>query len=79
MAFFIIRPSFFNRAILRRLLANEISLISLGSNQILRLPHLRTDAARRFWSLSDTVKDKKEDDKDIIIVRERERVTWLKL
>ena len=76
MAFFIIRPSFFNRAILRRLLANEISLISLGSNQILRLPHLRTDAARRFWSLSDTVKDKKEDEKDII--SERERVTWLK-
>jgi len=71
VAFFIIRPSFFNRAILRRLLANEISLISLGSNQILRLPHLRTDAARRFWSLSDTVKDKKEDEKDIIIVRER--------
>ena len=68
MAFFIIRPSFFKRAILRRLLANEISLISFGSNQILRLPHLRTDAARRFWSLSDTVKDKKEDDKDIIIV-----------
>lgn len=72
MAFFIIRPSFFKRAILRRLLANEISLISFGSNQILRLPHLRTDAARRFWSLSDTVKDKKEDDKDIILVRERE-------
>ena len=55
VGFFMIRPSFSNRAMLRRELANEISLISLGSNQILRLPHLSTDAARRFWSLSDTV------------------------
>jgi hypothetical protein len=53
--FFIMRPSFCRRATLRRELAREISLTSLGSNQILRLPHLRTDAARRFWSLRDTV------------------------
>lgn len=45
--FFMMRPSFSKQAIFRRELANEISLISLGSNQILRLPHLRTDAARR--------------------------------
>ena len=53
--FFMIRPSFSKRAMLRRELAKEISLISLGSNQILRFPHLRTEAARRFWSLRDTV------------------------
>ena len=33
-----------------RELAIEISLVSLGSNQILRLPHFSTDAANRFWS-----------------------------
>merc|ERR1719201_1622194 len=49
------RPSFSRRAMLRREFAKEISLISLGSNQILRLPHLSTDAARRFWSLRDTM------------------------
>lgn len=58
--FFMIRPSFCKRATLRRELANEISLISLGSNQILRFPHLRTEAARRFWSLRDTVIIKEE-------------------
>ena len=55
VGFFMIRPSFCNRAMLRRELAREISLTSFGSNQILRLPHLSTDAARRFWSLRDTV------------------------
>lgn len=54
-----IRPSFCRRATLRRELAKEISLTSLGSSQILRLPHLRTDAARRFWSLRDTIRDRK--------------------
>ena len=32
----------------------EISLISVGSSQILRLPQPSTDAARRFCSLRDT-------------------------
>lgn len=54
MGFFMISPSFCNRAMLRRELARDISFISFGSNQILRLPHLRTEAARRFWSLSET-------------------------
>ena len=40
-----------------RLLAMEISLISVGSSQILRLPQLRTEAARRFCSLRDTMAD----------------------
>jgi len=35
--------------------AKEISLTSLGSNQILRSPHLSTEAAKRFWSLRDTI------------------------
>ena len=37
-----------------RELAIEISLTSLGSSQIFRLPHFRTDDARRFCSSSDT-------------------------
>ena len=53
--FLMMRPSRWRRAILRRELAREISLISLGSSQILRCPHLRTSAARRFCNLSDTV------------------------
>lgn len=63
------RPSFCRRATLRRELAREISLTSLGSSQILRLPHLRTDAARRFWSLRDTTVEKKraEDLCEIIV------------
>jgi hypothetical protein len=32
-----------------------ISLTSLGSNQTLRLPHLSTEAARRFCNLRDTM------------------------
>ena len=55
MGFFMISPSFSKRAMLRRELAKEISLISLGSNQILRFPHFKTEAARRFWSLRETV------------------------
>ena len=57
--FFMIRPSFCKRATLRRELAKEISLTSLGSSQILRFPHLRTDAARRFWSLRETKSKKR--------------------
>ena len=49
--FLMMRPSRCRRAMLRRELAKAISLVSLGSNQILRFPHLRTEAARRFWSL----------------------------
>jgi hypothetical protein len=37
-----------------RELAMLISLTSFGSSQTLRLPHLSTDAARRFCSSSDT-------------------------
>jgi hypothetical protein len=33
----------------------EISLTSLGSSQTFRRPHFRTEAASRFWSLSDTM------------------------
>ena len=54
-----IRPSLWRREILRRELAKAISLISLGSNQILRLPHFNTDAARRFWSFSDTAQERR--------------------
>ena len=46
--FLMIRPSRWRRAMFRRELARAISLISLGSNQILRLPHFKTEAARRF-------------------------------
>jgi hypothetical protein len=46
----ITRPSLLSLLMLRRLLASAMSLISLGSIQILRFPHLRTDAARRFCS-----------------------------
>ena len=35
-------------------LAMLISLTSLGSSHTLRLPHLSTEAARRFWSSSET-------------------------
>ena len=38
-----------------RLLAEATSAVSLGSIQILPLPHLRTLAARRFWSLRKTM------------------------
>jgi len=33
----------------------EISLPSFGSSQTLPLPHLRTLAASRFWSLRETI------------------------
>lgn len=39
---------------LRRELANAISLISLGSNHILRFPHFKTEDAKRFCNLSET-------------------------
>ena len=55
VGFLMIKPSLWRRATLRRELAREISFTSLGSNQILRSPHLRTEAAKRFWSLKDTV------------------------
>ena len=56
--FLIIKPSRCNLAMLRRELAKAISLTSLGSNQILRFPHLRTEAAKRFWSRRETEKIK---------------------
>lgn len=55
VGFLIIKPSRWRRAMLRRELARAISLISLGSNQILRLPHFKTSAARRFWSFKETI------------------------
>ena len=54
VGFLIIRPSLCNLATFLREFAREISLISLGSNQILRSPHLRTEAARRFCNLRET-------------------------
>jgi hypothetical protein len=46
-----------------RELASDISFTSLGSNQILRSPHLRTDAARRFCKRRDTAKMNENDEK----------------
>ena len=43
------RPSLTSLRTVWRELAFEISLISFGSNQILRLPQPTTAAARRFW------------------------------
>ena len=48
VGFLMIKPSDFRRRMLRRELANAISFVSFGSNQILRFPHFNTDAARRF-------------------------------
>ena len=45
----IMRPSDTSFRIVWRELALEISFISLGSSQILRLPQPTTEAARRFW------------------------------
>ena len=56
--FLIIKPSRWRREMLRRELARAISLISLGSNQILRFPHFNTEAARRFWSLRETANER---------------------
>jgi len=43
------RPSEMSLRTVWRELALEISLTSLGSSQILRLPQSATEAARRFW------------------------------
>merc|ERR1740138_1139268 len=48
------KPSLISLRMFCRELAIEISLTSFGSSQILRLPHLSTDDARRFCSSSDT-------------------------
>jgi hypothetical protein len=42
------KPSLTNLRMLCLELAMDNSLISLGSNHTLFLPHLRTDAAKRF-------------------------------
>merc|ERR1711924_343585 len=55
VGFLITRPSLASLRILRREFAMEISLTSFGSNQIFLFPHFNTDAARRFWSLRDTI------------------------
>lgn len=46
----IIRPSLTNFLTFCRELAFPISVVSFGSSQILRFPHLRTEAANRFCS-----------------------------
>merc|ERR1719188_1311530 len=46
-------PSLMSFLTLKRELAMEISLASLGSSQILPLPHFFTEAARRFCNFSD--------------------------
>lgn len=61
--FLMIKPSRWRRAMLRRELARAISLISLGSNQILRFPHFNTEEARRFWSLRETTVNNKQQGK----------------
>lgn len=45
----IISPSLTSLRTVCRELALEISVLSLGSSQILRLPQPTTEAARRFW------------------------------
>ena len=60
--FLIMSPSRLRRAMLRRELASEISLISFGSSQTFPFPQSRTDAAKRFWSLSETKMDNDNDD-----------------
>jgi hypothetical protein len=47
--FRMMRPSATSFRMVWRELALEISLVSLGSSQILRFPQPTTDAARRFW------------------------------
>ena len=59
VGFLIIKPSRCNFWIFRRELAKAISLTSLGSNQILRFPHLRTEAAKRFCNFRETKLDGK--------------------
>ena len=51
----ITKPSLTSLRMFWRELAMEISFTSLGSSQILRLPHFSTDAARRFCSFRDTI------------------------
>ena len=48
-------PSLLSLRMFWRELAMEMSLTSFGSSQILRFPHLSTEAARRFWSLRETM------------------------
>merc|ERR1711908_190626 len=55
VGFLMTRPSFASLRIFRREFAMEISLTSLGSSQILRIPHFNTEAARRFCSLRETI------------------------
>ena len=47
------RPSLMSFLTLKRELAMEISLTSLGSSQMRPRPHFLTEAARRFWSFMD--------------------------
>ena len=49
------RPTHSRSAERVRLFAMEMSATSLGSSQTFRRPHLSTDAASRFCSLSDTM------------------------
>merc|ERR1719508_215 len=53
--FLMTRPSLMSLRIFWRELALAISLISLGSNHTLFLPHFMTPAARRFCSLRELI------------------------
>merc|ERR1719359_41303 len=49
----LMRPSLINLRMLKRELAIEISLASLGSSQMRLTPHFFTEAARRFCNFND--------------------------
>jgi hypothetical protein len=57
-----------SRKAVRRWVRMSESRTSLGSIHIFRVPHLRTEAARRFWSLSDTIFQRKADLADSYLV-----------
>merc|ERR1719273_2875326 len=56
--FLITRPSLISFLMFCLELALAISLISLGSNHTLFLPHFMTPAARRFWSLRELMAER---------------------
>lgn len=57
--FLMMRPSATSLRMVWRELALLISLTSLGSSQILRWPHPKTEEASRFWVLRLTLKEAK--------------------
>jgi hypothetical protein len=69
------RPSRYSFWTLRREFAIAIKLISLGSSQILPFPHFSTDAAKRFWSFSETVDYCEEEGDDKKVRKSKTRQT----